>query len=212
MKIWSDSFADGAYIPEGNAFGTHDPKTHIALAANRSPHIAWSDVPTGTRSLALVVHDSDVPSAGDDVNQEGKTVPAELPRVDFYHWLLFDLAPDASPLLEGEFSDGVTAHGKSGPAAPRGARHGTNDYTGWFADDETMVGSYFGYDGPCPPWNDSIVHHYHFTLYALDVAEVDLRGEVGGAALLAAMEGHVLDKASFMARYTINPDAEDRAP
>jgi hypothetical protein len=29
-----------------------------------------------------------------------------------------------------------------------------------------MAGSYFGYDGPFPPWNDSLVHHYVFTLYA----------------------------------------------
>ena len=210
MKVWSESFADGANVPEDNAFGRHDPASHVALCANRSPHIAWSDVPDGARSLALVVHDSDVPSAGDDVNQEGKTVPADLPRVDFYHWLLYDLATDGSPLREGEFSDGVTAHGKSGPAAPRDARQGVNDYTGWFAGDETMVGSYFGYDGPCPPWNDSIVHHYHFTLYALDVDKLDVDGEVGGADVLAAMEGHVLDKASFMGRYTINPDAEDR--
>ena len=53
---------------------------------------------------------------------------------------------------------------------PRGARQGINDYTGWFAGDKDMAGNYFGYDGPCPPWNDEIPHRYVFTLYALDVA------------------------------------------
>ena len=34
-----------------------------------------------------------------------------------------------------------------------------------------MFGDYYGYDGPCPPWNDELVHRYVFTLYALDVAQ-----------------------------------------
>lgn len=210
MKVWSDSFADGAAIPIDNAFGMHDAESHVALSKNRSPHVAWSGVPEGAKSLALVCHDPDVPSKGDDVNQENKTVPADLPRVDFFHWLLVDLAPDASPLAEGAFSDGITARGKDGPGAANGARQGVNDYTGWFAGDEDMKGTYFGYDGPCPPWNDSIVHHYHFTLYALDVERAPVDGEFGGAELLKAIEGHVLGKASFMGTYTINPEAEDR--
>ena len=45
----------------------------------------------GTKSFAIVCHDPDVPSKGDDVNQEGRRVPASLPRVDFFHWVLVDL-------------------------------------------------------------------------------------------------------------------------
>ena len=52
------------------------------------------------------------------------------------------------------------------------------DYTGWFADDPQMSGQYFGYDGPFPPFNDSLVHHYVFTLYALNVARERSRDEV----------------------------------
>ena len=131
-------------------------------------------MPPGTQSLALVCHDPDVPSRGDDVNQEGRVVPASLPRVDFFHWVLVDLPPDTPPIARGEFSDGVTARGKPGPHAPRGARQGINDYTGWFAGDKDMAGNYFGYDGPCPPWNDAIPHRYVFTLYALDVPRLDV--------------------------------------
>lgn len=210
MKVWSDSFAHGAAIPEKNAFGKHHPSTHVELAGNRSPHLAWSDLPKGTKSLALVVHDPDVPSKPDDVNQEGKTVPADLPRVDFYHWVLVNLRPDASPLAEGEFSDGVTPRGKEGPDGPRGTRQGVNDYTDWFAGDEAMEGTYFGYDGPCPPWNDSIVHHYHFTLYALDVERCPVEGQFRGPDVLKAIDGHVLGKASLMGTYAIYPRAVDR--
>ncbi|MFX7329241.1 hypothetical protein ABTI69_20860, partial [Acinetobacter baumannii] len=88
---------------------------------NRNPHLAWSDLPAGTRSLVLICHDPDVPTRPDDVNQEGRTVPASLPRCDFTHWILVDLAPTGE-IAEGEFSSAVTACGKPGPAGPRGTR------------------------------------------------------------------------------------------
>jgi Raf kinase inhibitor-like YbhB/YbcL family protein len=206
MKLWSDSFDDGARIPNEFVFGIHDPESHIALSANKNPHLAWSDLPEGTKSLALVVHDPDVPSVGDDVNQEGRTVSADLPRVDFYHWVLVDLPADTAAIEAGEFCDGVTARGKEGPAAARDTRQGTNDYTGWFSGDADMEGDYFGYDGPCPPWNDESLHHYHFTLYALDVDKAPVEGKFGGADVVAAIEGHVLDKATLVGTYAINPD------
>ena len=64
-------------------------------------------------------------------------------------------------------------------AAINGTRQGINDYTGWFAGDKDMAGNYFGYDGPCPPWNDEILHHYVFTVYALDVPRLDIAGDFG---------------------------------
>ena len=114
MKIWSDSFKDGAKIPAPLAFCKIDAATHAAMSDNRNPHLAWSDLPENTRSLVVICHDYDVPSSGDDVNQEGKTVPADLPRVDFYHWVLVDLPANLTSIAEGEFSSGITARGKSG--------------------------------------------------------------------------------------------------
>jgi hypothetical protein len=167
--------------------------------------LRWSDVPVGTKSLALVCHDPDVPSRGDDVNQEGRVVPRSLPRVDFFHWVLIDLPPTLTEIAEGAHSAGVTARGKPGPAAPGGGRHGINDYTGWFAGDKDMGGDYHGYDGPCPPWNDEIVHRYLFTLYALDVAALAVPARFGGADASKAMKGHVLAEAKVTGRYTLNP-------
>jgi Raf kinase inhibitor-like YbhB/YbcL family protein len=209
MKVWSHSFKDGDPIPAKNAFGKHHPAQHVELSDNASPHLAWEGAPTGTRSFAVICVDPDVPSRGDDVNKEGRTVPADLPRVPFYHWVLVDLPSTTSAIAEGEHSSGITARGKPGPAAPGGVRHGVNDYTGWFAGDPDMSGSYFGYDGPCPPWNDSIVHHYTFTVYALDVDRVPLEGELRAPDVLAAIEGHVLDQGSIMGTYAINPKAEN---
>jgi Raf kinase inhibitor-like YbhB/YbcL family protein len=213
MKLWSDSFKEGAAIPGEYAFCVSDPATHVTLSGNKNPHLAWSDVPAGTQSLALIVHDPDVPSRGDDVNQEGKTVPADLPRVDFFHWVLVDLPATTTHIAAASFCSGVTPRGKSGPAiaatpiadAQINPRQGINDYTGWFAQDAQMTGDYFGYDGPCPPWNDSIAHRYIFTLYALDIARVPLDGKFTGAQVRQAIDGHVLEQASLSGRYSLNP-------
>lgn len=208
MKLWSDSFKDGAKIPTPFAFCKIDGATHAAMSDNRNPHLAWSDLPENTRSLVLICHDYDVPSKGDDVNQEGKTVPADLPRVDFYHWVLADLPASIHSISEGEFSSGITARGKNGPEALHGSRQGINDYTAWFAGDKDMEGDYYGYDGPCPPWNDVIPHHYVFTLYALDVEKLPLAGRFTGQDVLAAMKGHILDQASITGVYSLNPEIE----
>jgi Raf kinase inhibitor-like YbhB/YbcL family protein len=216
MKLWSNSFQDGGTIAGKYAFCVIDPATHVRLSTNLNPHLAWSELPAGTRSLALICHDPDVPSSGENVNQEGKTVPADLPRVDFFHWSLVDLAPELVKIEEGEFSDGVTPHGKSGPVAVCGAkngevrevRQGVNDYSGWFAGDPQMAGDYYGYDGPCPPWNDMLIHHYVFTLYALDIERLPLEGRFTGTQALAAIQGHILDQASIMAAYSLNPALE----
>ncbi len=45
-----------------------------------------------------------MPSSGEDVNQEGKVVPADLPRMDFYHWVLVDIPASISAISEGEAS------------------------------------------------------------------------------------------------------------
>ncbi len=205
MRVSSSSFADGGGIPGEYAFCVPDPDTHATFGANRNPAFTWADLPDGTSSLVLICHDPDVPTRPDDVNQEGREVPADLPRTDFFHWVLVDVSPDAAGIAEGEFSDGVTPRGKQAAAGPHGTRQGVNNYTDWFQGDADMEGTYYGYDGPCPPWNDALIHHYVFTLYALDVERCPVEGDFTGPDVLAAIEGHVLGQAAHTGTYTLNP-------
>ena len=200
MQVRSDSFQDGQPIPARFAFGK--PGEPVQLSDNENPHLAWDGVPAGTRSIAVICHDPDVPSRGDDVNQEGRTVPFDLPRVDFFHWVLVDLPADTRAIAAASHSAGVTAKGKT-PGAFGGGVQGINDYTSWFAGDADMGGDYGGYDGPCPPWNDERGHHYVFTVFALDVDSLGLSGSFTGAEARAAMEGHVLAQASITGTYAI---------
>ena len=208
MRLWSDSWPNGAPIPPRYACGRLEGAAGTTCSDNLNPHLAWSELPPATKSLVLICHDFDVPSRGDDVNQAGREIPADLPRVDFFHWLLVDIPPSAGVIAEGAFSRGFTAKGKPGPtvAVPgfAGARQGVNDFTGWFAADPARAGDYFGYDGPYPPWNDSLVHHYVFTLYALSIAHAPLEGRFAGAALREAIDGHVLAEAMHSGTYTLN--------
>lgn len=206
MKLTSDSFQDQQAIPARYALGVPDPSSRIGFGDNRNPQLAWSDLPAGTRSLVLICHDPDAPSQPDDVNKEGRLVPKDLPRADFYHWVLVDLPPELTQLGEGEFAQDVVPKGKPGPEAPHASRQGVNSYTDWFAGDPEMAGDYFGYDGPCPPWNDSIPHRYQFTLYATDLERCPVDGTFTGADVLQAIEGHVLAEARLTGRYSLNPD------
>jgi len=204
MKLTSNSFSEGQKIPGDFSFCIPDPAHHVCLGKNINPHLAWRDAPAGTKSFVLICHDPDVPSKGDDVNQEGRTVPASLPRVDFFHWVLVDLPATTDAISEGEFSRDVTPRGKSGPQTAQGCRQGINNYTDWFAGDRDMNGDYYGYDGPCPPWNDEIIHHYVFTVFALDIEKLPLEGKFGGPEVRGAMQGHILAQASLTGTYTLN--------
>lgn len=205
MKLTSTSFTNGGKIPGEFSFCIPDAAHHVCLGKNINPNLDWSDAPAATKSFAIICHDPDVPSEGSDVNQEGRTVPAALPRVDFFHWVLIDLPATLNSIKEGEFCSDVTPRGKPGPQSLHGSRQGINNYTDWFAGDNDMRGDYFGYDGPCPPWNDEIIHHYIFTVYALDIEKLPLEGKFGGPEVRAALQGHILAEASLSGTYTLNP-------
>lgn len=205
MRLLSNSLKDSEPIAEKYAFGIQDQEAHMAFGPNKSPHLGWQDLPGGTRSLVVVCHDPDAPSSADDVNREDKEVPVDLPRVDFFHWLLVDVDPQLGELTEGLFADGVVPGGKQDANAAHGTRQGVNDYTDFLAGSDELRGKYFGYDGPCPPWNDSIVHRYIFTIYALDVAKAPVEEGFRGGDLLEAMRNHILAQDSLTTTYSLNP-------
>lgn len=205
MKLTSKSFNNGAPIPGEYAFCIPADDGHVTFSSNKNPHLSWSDFPENTKAFAIICVDPDVPSKPDDVNQEGKTVPEDLPRVNFYHWVLVDIPAAKTEFKEGEASNQVMPKGKEPGKKDYGVA-GINNYTDWFSGDPDMGGNYADYDGPCPPWNDSIIHHYHFKIYALDVDSLGLSGNFGGPEAIQAMQGHILDEAEWIGTYTLNKD------
>jgi Raf kinase inhibitor-like YbhB/YbcL family protein len=129
-------------------------------------------------------------------------VPIDLPRVDFFHWVLCDLPASVHTIAEGAHSDGITAKGKAPGVSVDGGVQGANDYTSWFAGDADMGGDYGGYDGPCPPWNDPRIHGYRFQVFALDTPSLGLSGAFTGHDVRAAMAGHVLAQSELTGLYT----------
>ncbi|WP_448132689.1 YbhB/YbcL family Raf kinase inhibitor-like protein [Stenotrophomonas rhizophila] len=175
------------------------------FAPNRNPPLAWSEVPEGTRSFALLCIDPDVPTVPETVGRQDCTVPRDQPRADFVHWAMADIPATLREIVAGSCSEGFTVKGKTAPAGPAGSRQGLNDFTGWFAGNPDMAGQYLGYDGPYPPFNDERVHRYFFRLFALDVAQLDLPTPFTAADVHRAMHGHVLAEAALHGTYTLNP-------
>jgi len=203
MKIASDSFEHGKRIPAEFAMGTPE-----GFGGNRNPHLRWNDVPDGTRSFALLCIDTDAPTDGALVADAATPIPVAHPRGDFVHWAMADIPADVREIAAGSASDGVTAKGKPAPVGPAGARHGLNDYTGWFAGDADMGGDYRGYDGPYPPGHDLRLHRYFFRVFALDVAQLDLPERFTAADVFDAMHGHVLAEAATYGTYSLNAAVE----
>ena len=92
MELRSSAFAHNGDIP-----GEHTCEVH-----DRSPPLAWTGVPAGTKSLALIVDDPDAPD------------PA-APKMTWVHWVLYNLPPATAALRAGE-------------PPPSGAREGLNDW------------------------------------------------------------------------------------
>lgn len=205
MHLKSDSFAHNSAIPPEFAFGVYDAETHMQFGPNQNPHLVWDDLPAGVQSLVLLCIDPDVPTVADDVNQAGQIIPASLPRTDFTHWAMVDIPPTIESIAAGSCAAGVITGGKSAPAGPQGSRQGINDYTAFFAGNADLEGNYFGYDGPCPPWNDELLHHYCFRLYATDLKLCPVGDNFTGTDVKAAIAGHILGQAELIGLYSLNP-------
>lgn len=187
-----------------HAFCVLDAKNHTAYGQNISPALRWSKGPEGTRSYVIVAVDPDVPTVLEDINRDGKTIPADQPRQPFHHWLLADVPAKVTALPEGADSRELTKGGKPAGPTKYGVR-GANDYSVFLANDPQMKGIYGGYDGSCPPWNDARMHHYHFQVYALDVERLNLRDGFTGKDVMNAIAPHILARGEAVAQYSLNP-------
>lgn len=195
LSVRVDSLKPGGVILGAYAYCVPARQGHQVPGPNRSPAISWSPGPAGTASYAIIVIDPDVPTDFTNARKEGVVIPADMPRRDFYHWVLVDIAPTTTGLPEGADSTRFIAQGK--PVGP--TRYGLRGLNGYGP-------THGGYDGPCGPWNDMRLHHYHFWVYALNASHLGVSGNFTGPDALKAMEGHVLAKGEIVGVYTMNPD------
>ena len=129
---------------------------HVALSANRNPDFAWRGAPAaGAVARARSATTRTCPRAATTSTRRGASCRRRCRASTSSTGCWSTSRPTRRRSRAASSRDGVTARGKPGPHAPRDARQGVNDYTGWFAGDKDMAGNYFGYDGPCPPWNDA---------------------------------------------------------
>ena len=204
IQVSVDSFKDGGVIPNQYGFCVPATQGHTAPGPDISPRISWSKGPAGTKSYAVIVTDTDSPTIRDNMNKEGVTVAADMPRRTFFHMVLIDIPAGVTSISKGAESQARVPHGKQDPA--KVGVHGINDFgIRVFPNNEQMKGGYFGYDGPCPPWNDERPHHYHFTVYALSVSSLDIGGAFDGPTAMAAMQGKVLAQGEANGYYSQNP-------
>jgi hypothetical protein len=149
IQITSSAFAEGQPIPD----------KYTCQGKDISPPLHWTNTPPNTKSLALVADDPDAPMG------------------TWVHWVLYDLPPATTQLLED------TPRTQS---LSDGARQGLNDFRRW------------GYGGPCPPPGKP--HRYYFKLYALDIV-LGLKPGATKKDVERAMEKHILGQGQLMGTY-----------
>jgi Raf kinase inhibitor-like YbhB/YbcL family protein len=157
LTLTSPDMKPGAKIADEQVFNSFG-----CSGQNISPALNWSGAPKGTKSFALSVYDPDAPTGS-----------------GFWHWVIFNIPPDATSLPKN-------AGDPKSDAAPKGAVQSRTDY------------GVPGYGGPCPPKGDK-PHHYHFTLFAVDVDKLDADSNASAAVVGFNLHFHTLAKATLTA-------------
>jgi Raf kinase inhibitor-like YbhB/YbcL family protein len=102
FAVRSDSFKDGDYLPQDYilsadfGFG--------CAGGNKSPHLAWSGAPAGTKSFAVTCYDPDAPTGS-----------------GFWHWVVVNIPPDVTELAAG-------AGNRNAAQLPKGALQTRTDF------------------------------------------------------------------------------------
>jgi Raf kinase inhibitor-like YbhB/YbcL family protein len=145
---------------------------------NTSPALVWRNVPAGTKSLSLQVHDPDAPTGS-----------------GFWHWAVYDMPPTTTGLAQGA--------GNAAGSLPAGAYGGNTDFV-----DTGATGGNGNYGGPCPPEGDRPHRYVFtlYALSVDKVAAAGGIPKTGTAALYSFVINKgvgpaLLGKASFTATY-----------
>jgi Raf kinase inhibitor-like YbhB/YbcL family protein len=145
---------------------------------NVSPALQWSNVPAGTQSLSLLVHDLDAPTSS-----------------GFWHWTVLNLPASSTGLAQGA--------GNSAASLPAPAFGGNTDFM-----DTGATGANGNYGGPCPPIGDKPHRYQFtlYALAVDDVQKAGGVPKTGSAALYAYVVNKgvgpaLLGKATFTATY-----------
>lgn len=164
------------------SMGTFDNKFVLngfgCSGGNVSPALVWRNVPKGTKSLSLLVHDPDAPTGS-----------------GFWHWAVYNIPPSVTRLAQGA--------GNSPATLPAPAFGGTTDFL-----DTGATGANGNYGGPCPPTGDRPHRYIFtlYALAVDDVEKAGGIPKTGTAALHSfvlnkGLGANLLEKASFTATY-----------
>jgi Raf kinase inhibitor-like YbhB/YbcL family protein len=145
---------------------------------NVSPALEWKNVPAGTKSLALQIHDPDAPTGS-----------------GFWHWAVYNMPADTKGLPQGA--------GNAPGTLPAGAFGGSTDF-----NDTGATGANGNYGGPCPPAGDKPHRYVFtlYALGVDDVQKAGGVPKTGTAALYSFVLNKgvgkaLLGKATFTAKY-----------
>jgi len=94
LNITVDSLNPGAALPE----------MYTCKGTGASPPVSWSGVPSGTKSLVLIVDDPDAPAG------------------TFTHWLVYNIPPESGELAEGQTNAKVLSNGAQQGESSTGLR------------------------------------------------------------------------------------------
>jgi Raf kinase inhibitor-like YbhB/YbcL family protein len=172
FTLSSPDLADGTFADKFilNGFG--------CKGGNVSPSLVWSNVPAGTKSLALQIHDPDAPTGA-----------------GFWHWTVYNIPATTTALPQGA--------GNSPTTLPVPAWGGATDFL-----DTGATGVNGNYGGPCPPVGDKPHHYNFtlYALAVDDVQKAGGIPKTGTASLFSfvlnkGLGANMLGKASFTATY-----------
>ena len=162
--------------------GTFEPKFTLngfgCTGSNISPALQWSNIPAGTKSLALQVRDRDAPTGS-----------------GLWHWAIYNIPPTATGLAQGD--------GNSLAKLPAPAFGGTTDFL-----DTGVTGANGNYAGPCPSIGDKPHHYVFtlYAVAVDDVQAAAGIPKTGTTALYSfvlnkGLGNKLLGTASFTASY-----------